>query len=151
MCGADFMVIPTLYHLVEQVPIGWRALKPHHLSISPNACAYSVRERYRTSIWSSETRSSIFTRILLKHTIYKSQKNAFLKWLKHIKKGLPRNGIASGKFLLKAFKTLIISLRFLLLQPLNYAALSSSSKTLTTLISEYISIKDSRFRQELPL
>ena len=26
-----------------------------------------------------------------------------------------------------------------------------SSKTLTTLISEYISIKDSRFRQELPL
>ena len=32
--------------------LAWRALKPHHLSISPNACAYSVRERYHTSIWS---------------------------------------------------------------------------------------------------
>ena len=110
MCGADFMVIPTLYHLVEQVPIGWRALKPHHLSISPNACAYSVRERYRTSIWSSETRSSIFTRILLKHTIYKSQKNAFLKWLKHIKKGLPRNGMRRfGEDLIKSIKNEKIS------------------------------------------
>ena len=73
MCGADFMVIPTLYHLVEQVPIGWRALKPRHLSISPSACACCVREKYRTLIWISETRSSIFTRILLKHTIYKSK------------------------------------------------------------------------------
>ena len=50
MCGADFMVIPTLYHLVEQVPIGWRALKPRRLSISPGACAYCVRERYHTLI-----------------------------------------------------------------------------------------------------
>ena len=42
-------IIPTLYHLVEQVPIGWRALKPRHLSISPSACAYYVRETSSTS------------------------------------------------------------------------------------------------------
>ena len=34
---------------VEQVPIGWRALKPRHLSISPSACAYYVRETSSTS------------------------------------------------------------------------------------------------------
>ena len=56
MCGADFMVIPTLYHLVEQVPIGWRALKPRHLNTSQSACAFCVKERYHTSIWNSETR-----------------------------------------------------------------------------------------------
>ena len=54
MCGADFMVIPTLYHLVEQVPIGWRALKPRHLNTSRSACAYCVREKYRTLIWNLE-------------------------------------------------------------------------------------------------
>ena len=51
LSNVEALKVP-LYHLVEQVPIGWRALKPHHLSISPNACAYSVRERYHTSIWS---------------------------------------------------------------------------------------------------
>ena len=46
MCGADFMVIPTPYHLVEQVPIGWRALKPRHLNTTQSVCAYFVKERY---------------------------------------------------------------------------------------------------------
>ncbi len=50
------MATHTLYHLVEQVPIGWQALKPRHQSISPNVCAYCVRERYHTLIWNSETR-----------------------------------------------------------------------------------------------
>ena len=45
----------TLYHLVEQVPIGWRALKPRHQNTSRSACAFCVREKYRTLIWNSET------------------------------------------------------------------------------------------------
>lgn len=66
MCGADFMVIPTLYHLVEQVPIGWQALKPRHLNISRSACAYCEMERYHTLIWISEIRSSTSIRNLQK-------------------------------------------------------------------------------------
>ena len=37
MCGADFMVIPTLYRLEAQTPIGWRALKPRHQNTSWSA------------------------------------------------------------------------------------------------------------------
>ncbi len=53
MRGADFMAIPTLYHLVEQVPIGWRALKPRLQNIFPSASDYYSMEIYHTSIWSS--------------------------------------------------------------------------------------------------
>lgn len=52
--GFDNMKDQKLYHLVEQVPIGWRTLKPRHPSISPSACAYCVRKRCLTSIWNSE-------------------------------------------------------------------------------------------------
>ena len=53
----DFMKDPKLSNVEAlKVPMFyvWSRLygHTHTLSISPNACAYSVRERYHTSIWS---------------------------------------------------------------------------------------------------